>query len=355
MTVADLSSQQPILRASLPAGAIPTAAAPPTRLVPTAAAPPTRLVTPTAAAPPTRLVATATTGPVLLASAYLLITTLPSAPLWNAVTRVLPAGALLLALRPMLPRGVWWWRSLVLGTLNFAGFFALQAYALRALPGGITATIAAMQTIVVPLGAALVLGERLRPSQLAAAPVGVFGVGMLVLRGNEVPHGPGVAAAGLMALCTAAGMLLTRLWRAPDGVHHVTTTAWQMIAGGLLLLPLAPLVEGPLPAMGASDWLVTAWLAFGATALPFVAMFGAMHHGLRATVVSRLMLLCPLLVALGDWLIYGNGLTRTQFAGALLVMASIIAVCSPQTAARPRWLSTVDRSRTGRRTPLLPF
>lgn len=323
MTVADLSRQQPITRLSVPAGSIPS----------------------TAAAPPPQLVAVATVGPVLLASAYLLITTLPTAPLWNAVTRVLPAGLLLFALHPMLPRGVWWWRSMVLGTLNFAGFFVLQAYALRALPGGITATIAAMQTVVVPLGAAMVLGERLRPSQLAAAPVGVFGVGMLVLRGNEVPYGPGVAAAALMALCTAGGMLLTRLWRAPAGVHHVTTTAWQMLAGGLLLLPLAPLVEGSLPPMSTTDWLVTAWLAFGATALPFVAMFGAMHHGLRATVVSRLMLLCPLLVTVGDWLIYRNGLTQTQFAGALLVMASIIAVCSPQTGVRPRWLSGVDSPR----------
>jgi probable blue pigment (indigoidine) exporter len=264
----------------------------------------------------------------MLASAYLLITILPPAPLWQAVTRVLPAGAVLLALHPALPHGSWWWRSLVLGTLNFGSFFALQAYSLSVLQGGISATIAAMQTVVVPVAAALLLGERLRPIQLAAAPVGVFGVALLVLRGSGTLHGPGVAAAALMALCVAGGMLLTRLWHVPAGVHHVTATAWQMLAGGLLLLPAALLIEGPMPSMTVTEWMVTGWLTFGATAVPFVAVFGAMHHGLPATVVSRVMLLCPLLVAVGDWLFYRHSLTLVQLAGAALVILSVAAVCS---------------------------
>ena len=48
-----------------------------------------------------------------------------SAPLWSAALRALPAGVLLLAIARRLPGGSWWWRSLVLGLLNFAAFFVL--------------------------------------------------------------------------------------------------------------------------------------------------------------------------------------------------------------------------------------
>ena len=39
---------------------------------------------------------------------------LPPMPYWDGFFRVLPAGLLLLAIRPGLPRGAWWWKSLVL-------------------------------------------------------------------------------------------------------------------------------------------------------------------------------------------------------------------------------------------------
>src|SRR5436309_522009 len=124
-------------------------------------------------APPIRRLALiASAGPILLASAYVLTELLPTSPLWNAATRIVPAGLLLLAVHPRLPNGAWWWRSLVLGGLNFGGFCALQAFSLHQLPGGVVATIAAMQTVLVPIGAAAVLGERPRVWQLATAGTG---------------------------------------------------------------------------------------------------------------------------------------------------------------------------------------
>ncbi len=42
----------------------------------------------------------------------------PDRPLFGATVRALPFGLLMLALRRQLPQGIWWWRSLVLGTLN---------------------------------------------------------------------------------------------------------------------------------------------------------------------------------------------------------------------------------------------
>lgn len=305
-----------------------------------------------------RLALIASAGPLLLASAYVLTELLPSSPLWNAAMRIVPAGLLLLAVHPRRPTGPWWWRSLVLGGLNFGAFCALQAFSLHRLPGGTVATIAAMQTLLVPVGAAAILGDRLRASQLATAGAGVFGIALLVLRGTDDLNATGITAAALLAVCSASGMVLTRRWGLPDGVHYITTTAWQMLAGGMVLLPVAFAVEGTPPPMTATEWTVTAWLALAATAVAFTAVFGALHQGLPATSVSRLMLLCPLAATAAGWIVYRQTLTSLQLVGAALVVLSVAAACSRRPAApsaRPAYAVRIPAQRTSSITrPGLP-
>ena len=68
----------------------------------------------------------------------------PGHPLWAGLLRALPAGLLLVALSGHLPRGDWWWRAAVLGTLNIGAFFALLFAAAYRLPGGVAATLGAV-------------------------------------------------------------------------------------------------------------------------------------------------------------------------------------------------------------------
>src|SRR5262245_42612034 len=49
----------------------------------------------------------------------------PGHPLFAGLLRALPAGLLALAAGRTLPRGVWWWRALVLGALNIGILFPL--------------------------------------------------------------------------------------------------------------------------------------------------------------------------------------------------------------------------------------
>jgi probable blue pigment (indigoidine) exporter len=291
-----------------------------------------------------RLLAIASTGPILLGSAYVLTGLLPAEPLWNAAIRVLPAGLMLLAIHPALPHGPWLRRSLLLGILNFGGFFATQAFALHRIPGGVAATIAALQAVMVPVAASAVLGDRLRPAQIGAAAAGVLGVALLVLRSSGSVDSTGIGASLLLAVLTTAGLLLTRRWGLPPGVTHTTATAWQMLAGGLLLLPAALIIEGRPPAMTLAGWSVVAWLAIGATALAFAAVFGALHEGLPATSLSRLMLLCPLVATAAGWIAYHQSLTLLQTLGAGIVLASVATVCSSPKPPKPA-PRAVDRVR----------
>ena len=63
------------------------------------------------------------------------------APLWSAALRALPAGVILLAVARRLPSGSWWWRSLVLGLLNFGAFFVLVYLAAQLLPTSVAASV----------------------------------------------------------------------------------------------------------------------------------------------------------------------------------------------------------------------
>lgn len=83
--------------------------------------------------------------------------------------------------------------------------------------------------------------------------------------------------------------------------------------------------------MTAAGWLVTAWLAIAATALAFSIVFGALHHGLPASSLSRVMLLCPLTATVAAWLFYRQALSPLQLVGASLVLVSVIAAAMDRT------------------------
>ena len=276
----------------------------------------------------------ATTGPILLAVGWLLIGHLPNSPLWIAVLRVLPAGLILLMLRPAWPTGAWWHRSTILGLANFGGFFTLQTVAVHHIPVGVAATIAATQTLLVPFGAAVLVNTPLRGAQLIYASTGFLGVALLLLRSSEQLDPLGIAAAAGTALCNTLGLLLTRRWAHPNGVHHLSATGWQMTAGGLLLLPAAVVTEGSIPPLTTAT-LATAAVLVASTGAAFAVLFGAVHAGLPTAAISRLMLLCPVTVTLAGWLIYQHTLTPLQLLGATLVFIPVVAVCNPKSTRPP--------------------
>ena len=73
----------------------------------------------------------------------------PNHPLLVAALRSLPIGILLTAWLRQLPEGIWWWRILLLGSLNIGIFQALLFLAAYRLPGGVAATAGSIQPLLV--------------------------------------------------------------------------------------------------------------------------------------------------------------------------------------------------------------
>ena len=176
-------------------------------------------------------------APTVWGSTYVVTTLLlpPDYPLTMALLRALPAGLLLLLLVRQMPRRSWWPRVLLLGALNFSLFWAMLFVAAYRLPGGVAATLGAIQPLLVILLAKPLLGSTIRALAILAALAGISGVALLVLTPRAALDPLGIAAALTGALSMALGTVLSRRWQPP--VSALTFTAWQLLAGGLWLLP----------------------------------------------------------------------------------------------------------------------
>ncbi|MGZ4447023.1 MAG: EamA family transporter [Nocardioides sp.] len=263
-------------------------------------------------------------APVAWGSTYLVTEQLlpPDRPLFGAVVRALPAGLLLLAVRRRLPRGVWWWRSVVLGVLNIGLFFPLIFLAAYHLPGGLAATLQATAPLAVMAMAWGVVHERPGGLPVAGALVGLVGVGLLVLQDPGSVDAVGLLAAFGSVVVSALGYVLVKRWRAP--VDMLTLVSWQLVVGGLALLPAAALVEGAPPALDLPAVAGYLWLGGAGTVLAYLCWF----HGLTrmpAGAVSLIGLVNPVVGTLLGVVVAGEAFGWPQAAGMLLVLAGVLA------------------------------
>ncbi|NSX03026.1 EamA family transporter [Cupriavidus gilardii] len=261
-------------------------------------------------------------APAIWGSTYVVTTgLLPDGyPLTVAMLRALPAGLLLLLWVRQLPQRGWWLRVFVLGALNFSVFWAMLFVAAYRLPGGVAATLGAVQPLIVILFSRLLLGSAIRPAAVIAAIGGMVGVALLVLTPKAALDVAGVAAGLLGAASMALGTVLTRRWQPP--VSALTFTAWQLVAGGILLLPVALWIEPPLGQVTQANVLGFLYLGLIGAALTYVLWFRGIAR-LEPSVVASLGFLSPLSAVLLGWGLLDQWLSAPQLAGMVLVLASM--------------------------------
>lgn len=261
-------------------------------------------------------------APVIWGSTYIVATQfLPGfSPMTIAVLRVLPAGLLLLVITRQVPAGIWWLRAFVLGALNFSIFMSMLFIAAYRLPGGVAATVLASQPLIAVVLASLVLARKIRPWSVAVAFIGLAGVALLVLTPSAKLDAVGVAAGLAGAVSMALGNVLTRKWQ--PTVSLLAFTAWQLTAGGLLLVPIALLLESPVPLLTGTNLLALVWLGLIGAAVTYILWFRGLGR-LAPEVASPLLFLSPMTAVLFGWAFLGQALTLLQIAGVIFVLGSI--------------------------------
>ncbi|MET0234995.1 MAG: EamA family transporter [Kibdelosporangium sp.] len=242
-------------------------------------------------------------------------------PLYGALLRALPAGLLLLLVRRRLPRGSMWWKSLVLGLLNMSAFFALVYVSAQMLATSIASTVMATSPVVMMVFAWLLLSARPGLRQLAGAGIGLAGVGLMLFAGVVAVDIRGVLAAIAAMVLSSFGYVLSKKWTGE--VDVLSSTAWQLVAGGLALVPFAVVFEGAPPALDGRALIAFGYVAVVATAIAFAAWFTGLKH-LDAGTVGLVGLLNPVTGVLLGTLVAAESLNGQQLCGLVLVLTGIL-------------------------------
>ena len=191
----------------------------------------------------------------------------------------------------------------------------------------------------------LVIGERARAVRVVAALVGLAGVALLVLRSPDGVTALGLAGAFGSVLVSALGFVLVKRWPAP--VDMLTLMSWQLVVGGLLLLPVAFLVEGAPPAIDGRAAVGYAWLAIVGTGLAYFCWFRGLTRmpagGRLADRAASTRSSAPCSASRSPREAFG----WTQALGMLLVLGGVLA-------GQPAVVALVRRRtrETGASTPL---
>ncbi|UPS61092.1 EamA family transporter [Providencia rettgeri] len=263
-------------------------------------------------------------APIVWGSTYLVTTEMLPAgiPLTLAVLRALPAGLLLILVLRKLPEGIWWLRVVILGVLNFSLFWWLLFIAAYRLPGGVAATVGAVQPLIVLFLSRWLLNNRLSSVSIMASIAGVFGVAILLLTPNATLDPLGIIAGLAGALSMAAGTVLSRRWQPP--VSALTFTSWQLTAGGLVLLPFAIIFEPALPTLSSLNLIGLGYLTLIGGALTYALWFRGLAI-LGPSSVASLGFLSPVSAVVLGWFYLNQQLSILQFVGMVVILLSVWA------------------------------
>ncbi|KDM91160.1 DMT family transporter [Photobacterium galatheae] len=249
-------------------------------------------------------------------------------PYWVAVWRALPAGFVLLMLRPKLPP-LSWGRMSLLSFCNIAAFFVLLFIAAYRLPGSVAGTLGATMPLQLMLLQWIGEGKRPDPRSVLLAVVGLIGVGLLLNPSADLdPIGTLAALAGTALVAQSA--IWMKRWPVNDALGFA---AWQLVLGGIMLIPFAWFVAGAPVALSMDALPGLLWLVLLNTAFGYWAWVRSVKK-LGPNVMSMLSLVNPVTaVMLGIGLV-GESLGLLQWAGIGLILFALLLMKKPAAHAR---------------------
>ena len=120
----------------------------------------------------------------------------------------------------------------------------------------------------------------------------------------------------------ASGIVLAKKWGQPE--RPLTTTSWQLIAGGIVLLPLALWFEGiPKQPLTMNNVIGYGYLALVGAVLAYTLWFRGIN-ALPVGSITFLSLLSPVVAVLSGWVVLAQALSIGQIIGTAIIFAAIL-------------------------------
>lgn len=210
-------------------------------------------------------------------------------------------------------------------TISFGQFAFLFSAMSVGMPAGLASLILQSQAFFTLMFAALVLGERVRPSNLLGLVVAAAG---LLLIGMQ--SGVGMTLAGfLLTICAAVMWAMGNIITKKVGqINLVSLVVWGSLVPPLPFLAMSLMFEGPahietaLRTISLSSILAIVYLAFIATILGY-GLWSRLMSRYPASQVAPFSMLVPVIGLSSSALLLNEQLSHLQMVGALLVMAGL--------------------------------
>jgi drug/metabolite transporter (DMT)-like permease len=246
-------------------------------------------------------------------------------PFWGAGLRFTLAGLAFLALtavlRLSLPRGRTLLHMAVYGLLGIAGFYALMYWALVTVTAGVATVVLASVPLVTLLLAGAQGLERIRARNLVGASLAVAGIAWLALEPGHVslPLGALLAMSGAV-LCVSQSIIVGKRLQQH---HPAVINAVALSVGAVVLLVLSAAVGEPwsLPRSPEAAWALAYLVTFGSVGLFFVLL--TVIRRWTASATSYLFVLFPVATMALEAILFGEPVTLSAAAAALLVMSGV--------------------------------
>ncbi len=212
----------------------------------------------------------------------------------------------------------------LLNTTIYLGAFVL---ALQQVSAGIGSLSTATNPLFISLLSAFWLRRFPRRNELGGLALGILGVGIatwpLLQTSYATVQGLLILLVGMVSV-SAATVYYARIdWRLPTLVIN----GWQVLLGGILLLPFLVLSAALSPAgLGVSHydgrfWASVLWLIVPVSVVALQLWFQLVRQD--AVRASLWLFLCPIFGFFYSWLLLGEPITSYTFAGTALVIGGL--------------------------------
>jgi drug/metabolite transporter (DMT)-like permease len=252
-------------------------------------------------------------------------------PLMLACLRFFCASAVLVPLALMrgglkaLPKPLPLGTLLLMTLCGYVFYFAAFNYAMVYTSAVQGALIQALLPAAIATAAALFLRERPSARRIAGIALSIIGVALVVGYGHEDTDARNPILGGiLMSSTVVAWALYTVLAKRLAQTDQIVVTAFNMLAAGVLLIPLVliDLHGAPFPPLSTTGWAHVVYLGLFASGAAFV-VYNLALRDLDASAVGVWMNLVPLVGMAAAVLFLGETLNAWQIVGAAVALAGM--------------------------------
>lgn len=247
-------------------------------------------------------------------------------PLTFFTIRFLMAGALLLiaghgVMKYAFPKGKEWWHITVFGAFNTALYLGIFILALKYVAAGITTMAIALNPLMIGILSALVMKRKVLLREWISILIGMVGVGIatwpLLQSGHSTLGGVLLIILCMLMYSIGSVYYASIKWQ----LQRIAINGWQVLLGGLMLLPFAWWLHEDVNHFDARFWLSVTWLIVPVSIVAVQLWLRLLKDD--AVRASLWLFLCPVFGFTYATFLLHEPFTFHTAIGAVLVMVAL--------------------------------